>query len=506
MTDRTILDPDLTDQDRRLAAAVETHAAELVEQWAVPGLNAALARRGKVIWEGAFGYSDLAGHEPMTTSSVTRSGSMGKAYTATAVMQLVEQGTLELHGDINRYLPFRVTNPKGQREITVYDLLTHQPGLTSNDASSRLDHPLPLREHLESSYPKAFNDEYAGSFSPKWSAKVGERFEYSNIGMATLGLLVEETNPEGLSFPDFVQSHIIDPLGMTSTQLPAVQDPPHVRKEILDRVTTGYAGFGSTLIPTPRVYFADYPAGNVLTIPRDHIRLLLAYLNEGELDGARILEPATVRQMLTPQVEGKLHGTTDVTVGLMWLLVEPGTTKGWFGHGGAHMYGWHNDFRAYPQLDLAIAVHTNRWDLTPRAKHPSVLLGEFASDWLANDIAQRHPDRPPQTAEWKRSYLTGVLMADFVQAQLGVERRLTDSELAAMVEGATVLRNGPALDKDAFRKGLYDFVTGCDGFTYAEVQRWMSKEFCLDREELALLHQEMGGTGIVALPLPPLAN
>ena len=76
--------------------------------------------------------------------------------------------------------------------------------------------------------------------------------------MATLGALVEVVHPEGLSFSDHVQRHIMDPLGMSSSQFPSVQDEKHVKPEIFERFSTGYARFGRVYLPTPTVHFADY--------------------------------------------------------------------------------------------------------------------------------------------------------------------------------------------------------------------------------------------------------
>ena len=117
----------------------------------LPGLAIAIALDGEIAWEQGFGFADLHRHVPMTPRSVMRSGSMGKTYTATAVMQLVENDVMALHDPINRHLrAFQVRNPLGEREVTVYDLLTHRSGLATNAASSGYTRPAPLEEHLAS--------------------------------------------------------------------------------------------------------------------------------------------------------------------------------------------------------------------------------------------------------------------------------------------------------------------------------------------------------------------
>lgn len=137
------------DADTRLIAAAKRFIPEVQQVYGVPGIEMAVARHGRVIWQEGFGYADLARRTPMTAETVFRTGSMGKTYTATAVMQLVEQAVLALDTPINSYLrageaPFEVTNPLGSREITIRDLMTHRSGLTSDAAGSELDPPAPL--------------------------------------------------------------------------------------------------------------------------------------------------------------------------------------------------------------------------------------------------------------------------------------------------------------------------------------------------------------------------
>jgi CubicO group peptidase (beta-lactamase class C family) len=467
----------------------------------IPGLNAVVARRGSVIWEEGFGHAHLETMTPMTPRTVLRSGSMGKTYTATAVMQLVEQGALGLHEEINRHLPFRVTNPLGEREITFYDLLTHRSGMTSNNASPDFRHPVPLGEHLRDGFARNVHDLYRGSAEPRWSTKVGSTFQYSNYGMALLGYLVEVANPDGLSFSEYVHRHILAPLKMWSTSYPPIQDPPHVDPDILARVAAGYAGFGPINIPTPRIHFADYPAGNVLTIPSDHVRMLLAYMNGGELDGRRILQPETVRLMLTPQAAWL--GSTDA-VGLVWAIGNHGKRDYWFGHMGAHMFGWHSSFRAYPNLDLAMVVATNRWDIAwwsseaPR-KHISELIFEHA----ANVLSEESTPKPKRSWSWKVCYAAGVMLTEQMVALLSITSPLTRDMVSAMATGSRVMETvrgeDLAWDREAFEAGVADVLEAEP--TISGIRAWMqSNSLKIDRADLELIYRQLGGDGPYPVP------
>jgi len=449
-----------TAADTRLIDALSAYIPAVMRAHGTPGLNIALARRGTVIWEAGFGYANLAAMRPMTPATVFRSGSMGKTYVATAVMQLVEQGVLELDQPINRYLEaFQVENPLGERPVTVRDYLVHRTGLAVNAANSELVKPPPLGEHLKRAYADSMHEPYNRTMVKLWSAKVGEKFQYSNLGMATLGYLIEVTNPERLSFSDYVQRNIIDPLGMKSTRYPPIQDLAHVGADIWSRMSTGYAGLGAVNVPTPAIYFADFPAGNVVSIPGEHIKLLLAYLNKGTYNGYQLLRPETVAQMLAPQADG----FPGVKLGLTWMLSDDGAPTASFGHGGAHMYGWNNDFKAYPKLDAAVMVATNHWRVPSAAiDRENVLIEDFITAWLRYDSAIPEPDRRMAAWAWKTSYVMGVMMGDYVQGRLGIRTLLTPAMIDSMVAGARVGVGLPSpasgWDPKGFRAGLDDVL------------------------------------------------
>jgi CubicO group peptidase (beta-lactamase class C family) len=488
-----------TASEARLIELLRADIPQILRLIGTPGLNVAIARRGEVIWEAGFGFADLERRVPMTAATVTHSGSMGKTYTATAVMRLVEQGILELDAPVNKYLSgWAIANPLGGREVTVRDLLTHRSGLAGNGAWSVLGTPRPLAEHLPAAYARERNDFYGGATVPTWSAKAGEKYQYSNLGIATLGYLVQVTNPEKLSFSDYVQRHIIDPLGMTSTQYPPVQDSAHIRPEIWAKMSRGYAGIGPLRIPTPAIYFEDHPAGTVVTKPADHVRLLLAMQHEGRYNGYQLLKPETVRQMLTPQQE---TGATS-SVGLVWNLANWDKPNRSFSHGGAHMWGWTNWFVDYPDLDLAIAVFMNQWSLPNDAQGgryaEARLIFDFVRSWIERERAGTMRNLPARTWAWKVSYLAGLEMVEAVNGVLGIKEPISPASIEMMVRGAAPrFKFGPdesLWDPAGFRAGLEDLFQA--ELTPAGVAAFFkSDRLQVWQEELPLLYLELGGRG-----------
>ena len=491
-----------TPSEAGLIAALEADIPQILRLIGTPGLNLAIARRGDVIWETGFGFADLERKLPMTAATLTHSGSMGKTYTAIAVMQLVEQGLLGLDEPVNRYLPgWKIVNPLGGREVTVRDLLTHRSGLAGNGAWSVLSAPKPLAEHIPEAYARERNDLYGGAASATWTAKPGETYQYSNLGVATLGYLVQVSNPEHLSFSDYVQRHLIDPLGMTSTQFPAVQDQAHIRPDLWSRLSRGYAGIGPLRIPTPPIYFEDHPAGTVVTTPGDHIRVLLAMQHEGRYRDHQLLQPATVRQMLTPQFET----APGAAVGLIWNLQNWAGPNRSFSHGGAHMWGWTNWYVDFPEYDLAIAVFMNQWSLPDDGQGARYLearlIIDFVRSWVERDRAGTAFVPPARSWAWKVSYVQGLMMVENTNAVLGITERIPPATLETMLRGAAP---GPSKgvevwDPQGFRAGVRD-LSAAELTPAGIAEFFKSGKLQVLPEELPLLYRELGGRG--SLPTP----
>ena len=470
----------------------------------VPGATVAVARGGSVCFELAFGHADVERDEPMTPASVGRSGSMGKTYTATAVMQLVERGALALDADVNDHLDFAVTNPLGGGPVTVLDLLTHCSGLAGNGASCTFGRPPALRDHLARDFAEQRRDFFASSL-PKWTEPVGRRMQYSNTGIALLGLLVQNANPQGLTFSAYLQRHVIEPLGMASTVYPPVNDDPAaVDSAILARATTGYTIFGDVRYPATNIRFADYPAGLVLTTAGDHVRLVAAYLQGGAFGDCRILAADTVAAMLTPRVRpgGEPVAPDDPgpATGLVWSLADGGTPLRRFGHAGAHMWGWSNDCRGYPELDLGIAVLTNGWDLgryLSGDEGPG--LASAATALAAQFVADRRAGRTRSAAAWpwKTAYAAGVAAAVANHGLLGIGEPLPDEGLADLARG---MQATATWDPDGYTTGYRDAAATVP-LTLDGVEAFLGSDACrLSRAELDAVWPQLG-SGPYPLPL-----
>lgn len=460
---------------------------DLIPRWLrveeVPGLNIALARRGAIVWEGAYGYADAKARRSMTTDTVFHSGSIAKPYASVAIMQLAERGALKLDDPIEKYLPFKVDNPLGGPPITVHHLLTHRSGLGGDSAASylceRANTVRPLAELVAMAYRYQYAQAPVGTgphrFHQMWTQPVGAQYQYSNLGVATLGVIVERANPERLSYSEYVQKKIMDPLGMRYAQMPPAQIRELIRPDIWERMSTGYQVMGGAWVPTAQVCFGEFPCGGSVATPADYLRLLMAMMRGGRLGEAGILGSEAVQASLHPQfaVSSTQHQ------GLIWRLWNWDTPHAAFGHAGGHMFGWQTMSKAYPAVaETAFVVAENTW--TPMSNRSAVdRVTDFIDGWLKTEtpaaraelrrntlakLAESAPKpiAPPSVAnlDWKLSYLRGLLFADSYYQGIETPERLTKAQVEDLARRtATDVLRDAHWDSSAFIAGVMDMAT-----------------------------------------------
>jgi CubicO group peptidase (beta-lactamase class C family) len=480
-----------------LSRAMDDFIPHVMSQHNTPGLVISLADRKGIFLNRGYGYSDLDARAPMPADAVIKGGSMGKLYTATAILQLADKGIVALDKPVNQYLTgFEIINPIGNRPITIADLLTHRSGLSTNPAGgASLSSPAPLPQHIREAFASDRNEAYYGSLTPRWTARVGEKYQYSNLGIATLGYLVETLNPEGLGFDQYVYQHIMSPLGMEAAQYPPRQDSLSIRPELLARIPTGYTSFERFTVTSPTLLAPEYPAGNGIFTSNDHIRLLLAYLNGGHFNDHQLLSPATAQQAISHQNDRNGDGE----IGYVWWLSNPGTERFSFGHPGAIVLEWSSAYRAFPQLDFAYVVATNHWRINQQNYREAALIERFAVDWLLRERAQGKPPEFKSWA-WKTSYVAGLLMLEIYNFA-GV-RDTPDQKTVERISGSgrEMVSSNPtpvAFDPTGFQAG---FGAGLAiAKTYQALQEfWESDELAVSQVELAIILEQLGQSPRVA--------
>jgi CubicO group peptidase (beta-lactamase class C family) len=437
-----------------LEEALDVLVPEILEASGAPGISIAVGAGEEVVLAKGYGLADIAAARPMDAATVGATGSDCKPYTALAAMQLVESGHLGLDVPVNQYLDFTVTNPHGEREITLRDLLTHRAGLADTAGFCDLAPPPPLGQHLQRVFSQDRADWLGGRVSALWASPVGAAYQYANTGIALVGYLVERANPDGLPFPEWVRRRLFSPLGMTSTCFPPAQDAGHVPAGILARCSAGYATLPGTRFLLPQVHPGDYPAGTALTTPSDHCRFLLAMAGRGQLGGTRVLDAGLAEMMITPQASRGID--PDASIGLVWNLFSHGSPEFYFGHGGRRLWGWGNVSRVWPRQQIAVTANANQYDLGDNgtSDRPHGLAGLLVLGIVSAWAGGSDP-RPPRSATSARSYLAGVMIADRLGPRLGLPTRLTPADATTITEAALPAAQEP-WDPEAFRQALTD--------------------------------------------------
>lgn len=244
------------------------------------GASVVIVQGDQIIAEKGYGYADLEEQTPVDPAqTVFRVASVSKSFTAAAIMQLAEQGKIDLQADIRNYLDgIKVENPF-DRPVTVEDLLTHRSGFEIRD---------PFRNDLHEDFDKYVSiEEYVQKHMPPVVREPGSSYMYDNFAYLLLGLIVQEVSGE--PYEDYMQNHIFDPLGMENSGfLP--------EGELLENMATGYDGANQPIGPyatTPTIM----PHGGMLTTAEDIGAFMIALLNQGEAPSGRILSEESVDSM-----------------------------------------------------------------------------------------------------------------------------------------------------------------------------------------------------------------
>lgn len=439
-----------------------------LKQAGIPGGAVSIVKDGHIVFAKGYGYADLTARTPiMADTTLFRQGSLSKLFTATAVMQLVERGKLDLDANVNTYLDFQIPDTFEQ-PITLRHLLTHTAGFEEMTARyiyvSSADRLAPLGQHLGAHVPKRI-------FGP------GERIAYSNYGFALAGYVVERASGE--AFASYVRKHIFEPLGMSRSTFE--QPLPGDMENLLAK---SYAAL-SKPAALPFSYVQISPAGAMTATVTDMSRFAIAHLQLGQLGDSRILRAETATLMHARQQQS-----------------APGRSGFAFGFWEAHRNGWRlighsgdvGSFRTslylVPEAGYGIVTQLNGTGEAGRRLGSDVVRGEileaFLDRYLPGEVAQE-PTASTSVADaarvagryqsTRRNESTRSLMAA-VQA---------DDEVSALPDGTIQVSSrstasgalkvwrevGPLVYREVGGEAHLSFVTDPDG----RIAYWISDDY-----------------------------
>ena len=258
------------------------------EAYDLAGMTVAVVKDGRVYFAKGYGWADVEKQVPVNASeTLFRPGSISKLFTWTAVMQLVEQGKLDLDADVNTYLTQFKIPATFEAPITLRHTLTHTVGMEDGGIGYLMARSpqeiVPLARSLAAHIPARVR--------PVGTSTEGLTSSYSNWATSLAGLVV--ANVSGVSFENYVQDKILRPLGMESSTFKEPLPEP-----LQKRMSNGYDFKAGAFKAKGYEYIANFgPAGSLAATATDMARFMIAHLQRGALGEARILKPETVAAM-----------------------------------------------------------------------------------------------------------------------------------------------------------------------------------------------------------------
>lgn len=339
-------------QNPNPSAAIDAEIQAVMSGRHLPGLSTVVVKDGEIVWMQSYGFANTDLETPYTDTTSQMIASISKVFTGIAIMQLYEQGLLELDEGINNYMPFDVEIPNYENvPITFRMLLTHTSSIKDGNALDNYynwngDPLITLADCMERYFSPTGQD-----YNPNNNFvhhPPGSVYEYSNIAVALEGYLVELIS--GMPFSDYCEQNIFAPLCMSNTHWFLAEYPN------LNMLANPHDYYAGQYEPLDHYSFADYPDGLLHTNVRDMANFMIAVLQGGVLQNSQMLSASTLDEMFTPQVP-----SLDPTQGLQFykepFQVSSGPIELW-GHSGGE-YGISTEMYFDLDNDMGIAVFAN---------------------------------------------------------------------------------------------------------------------------------------------------
>jgi serine beta-lactamase-like protein LACTB len=315
-----------------LSTAINLSAKTVINfmrQNKVPGMSAAVAKNGKILWSEGFGFADLENGVPATKFTKFRIGSVSKVITSAALGKLYEKGLVDLDAEVQKYLP---SFPEKRWPITIRQVASHQAGIRhyNGDEFLNTNHYDSVIDGLE-----IFKDDTL-LFEP------GTDFSYSSYGWNLISAVIEKAS--GIKFLNYMQNQIFDPAQMNSI----VAD--HNDSLISHRASYYYLSDDGVVLNSIYVDNSNkWAGGGFISNSEDLVKFGLSILAND------IITNNTLKLFQKPRVPSNGQ---DRKYGLGWASGVDEFGHKWYGHSGGSM-GGRAMFIIYPEDKIVVALLTN---------------------------------------------------------------------------------------------------------------------------------------------------
>ncbi len=334
----------------------------LLAQDDIAGMTVSVVKDGKLLFAKGYGYSDVEKKQAVNASkTMFRPGSISKLFTWTAIMQLHEQGKLDLDKDVNAYLDFRIPDAFG-KPITLKNILTHTPGFEEQ-----------MKDLFGGTKSPNLGD-YVKNHIPRRIFPPGTVPAYSNYGTALAGYIVERVSGE--TFDAYIDKHIFKPLEMKHSTF-AQPLPANLAADMSKAYVL------ASEKPKPFEIIGPYPAGSLSSTATDMANFMIAHLQNGEFNGSQILKPETAKKM-----HSRLFGLDDATLGMAHGFYEESRNgQRIVGHGGDTV-SFHSDLHIIPGQNVGFFISQNSAG-RGQVNHRAVIWNAFMNRYFPMDAADK---------------------------------------------------------------------------------------------------------------------
>ena len=363
-------DPDVQGAQRLFSAWLEGQIAYR----GLPGIVVGVVADQELVWTGLFGHADVKARRPMTPDTKFRMASHSKLFTATAIMQLREQGKLRLDDPVSKYLPWFQVKPAGDDDgpITIEQLLSHSSGLPREAGAHWTTLEFPTDDEVR----KLITDRQA-AFAPQ------VRWKYSNLAYTIAGMVVEQVSGE--RWADYVQRHIFEPLEMNASSVD--KNVPGLAVGYNRRMPDG----SREILPFTDARGMAAATGITSTV-EDMAKFVSAQFRKGKMGGRQILSTGSLREMhRVRSVENDWSSGTGVG-----FAVSRIGGKTYVGHGGGYP-GYTTNTLISLDSRVGVIVLTNTNDSNP---------GDIARQLMTTvgDAVGKAAAQKPRVVAWDPSW------------------------------------------------------------------------------------------------------
>lgn len=318
---------------------------EIMARWDIPGLAVGMVQGNEIVYAKGYGVQSLETNTSVTLDSIFCTASVSKCFVAAAVMQLVEQGNIQLDMPLVKYLPCFQMDDDRHRQVAIRQILSHTSGMPDMEEDKYDD----LVSHPE--WDEGAAERYVrGLKSRKLIADPGQRFHYSNIAYNVLGDMIAKAS--GVPFETYMRENILLPSGMSNSSFLFADVPvdklavPHLRSPEMK------------VNPVYPYHRADAPASFLHSTVLDMCRWGIVSLNRGHCFGKNLLVPASYDLMWTPVADwGFPRPSMYEDIGLGWTLGHYKDART-ISHGGMG-FGWTDFLLLLPDIHSAAVVLCN---------------------------------------------------------------------------------------------------------------------------------------------------